>query len=128
MLETMCNDTSITNCVSSPRQIGIIPNADGKIGAYLAPNYEFNKNFKYNDGFFQALGDGLHETYAQIRLTISGLKMLLKNIFAPETPADREEAISQVAGPIGIVDVISHTFTEGWKFLLLLTAIISINL
>jgi len=26
--------------------------------------------------------------------------MLLKNIFAPETPEDREQALEQVAGPI----------------------------
>ncbi len=109
-------------------QIGITPNDEGKIGSYLVSNYEVQSDFTYTYGLVGSFTHAIHETYAQIRLTLSGLKMLITNIITPETPEDREEALKQVAWPIGIVGVISQTFTRGWELLLLLTAIISINL
>ena len=33
----------------------------------------------------------------------------MKKVFLPETPKDREEALDQMAGPIGIVNVITQS-------------------
>ena len=117
------NENCIENYTAS-----VIPNSDWKIGAYLAPNYQLNKDFEYKYGFSDAVKYGFLETYYQIRLTFSGLSMLLWNIISPETPEEREEALEQVAGPIGIVGVISGALAGWWKLLLILWAIISINL
>lgn len=101
---------------------------DGKIGSYLAPNYQVQEDFIYKYWIFESVKFWFLETYYQIRLTLSGIKMLAVNIFTPETPQDRSEALEQVAGPIGIVWVISNAMSGGWKLLLILWAIISINL
>ncbi len=108
--------------------IKIIPDETWKIGSYLSPNYELNESFEYKYWLWDSVKYGVLETYYQIRLTLSGLWILGSNIFAPETPEDRTEALEQVAGPIGIVWVISSALAGGGKLLLVLWAIISISL
>jgi len=54
--------------------------------------------------------------------------MLLQKIFAPNTPTERQEAIEQVSGPIGIVDFMTQSYKNGIIFILIIGAIISINL
>lgn len=76
----------------------------------------------------KSLKYGFYEVYAQSRITLSGIKMLVKNIFTPETPKDREQALKQVSGPIGIVGVITQSLSAGFLFLLVIGAIISVNL
>jgi regulator of sigma E protease len=106
----------------------ITPNNEGKIWSYLAANVSLDENFSYHFWSKEALGAALGETYAQIRLTFSALWILMKNIFIPETPEDRETALEQVAGPIGIVEVITLSLPQGFTLLFSLWALISINL
>lgn len=108
--------------------IKITPNKQGKIGTYLAPNVTIDKDFKYKFWVLESIQHGFYETYVQIRLTISGLRMLGKNIFSPEKPEDREEALNQVSWPIGIVWVITQSLAWWGSLLLILSAIISVNL
>jgi hypothetical protein len=46
--------------------------------------------------------------------------MLLQKIFAPETPTERQEAIDQVSGPIGMVDFMTKSIGNGIIFILIL--------
>lgn len=122
-----CNDTQ--NCVDTwNRNIVITPNWEWKIWSYLAPNYQVNKDYTIQYPFVKSLKYGFYEVYAQSRITLSGIKMLVKNIFTPETPKDREQALKQVSGPIGIVGVITQSLSAGFLFLLVIGAIISVNL
>ncbi|MDD3645883.1 MAG: site-2 protease family protein [Candidatus Gracilibacteria bacterium] len=110
------------------RSVKVTPSSDGKIGAYLGDNIKINENFEYNYSIFESIKYGTTETYSQIVLTFKGIGLLGKKIFNPDTPEQREEAISQVSGPIGIVDFISNSVEAGFKFILIIGAIISINL
>ncbi len=110
------------------KNIQIIPDNNGKIGAYLSPNYNLQEDFKYKYNFRESIKYGFLETYIQARLTFSGLTILLKNIISPEKPEDREEALEKVAGPIGIVGVVTNALTWGFPLLVILAAIISVNL
>ncbi len=101
---------------------------EGKIWSYLAENISVNRDFKYKYGFFGSIKAGVQETYGQIFLTFQGIKMLWQKIFAPETPQERQEAIEQVAGPIGMVDFMTRSLGNGFIFILILWAIISVNL
>jgi membrane-associated protease RseP (regulator of RpoE activity) len=109
-------------------EIPVIPAGNGKIGTYLAPNIIVNKNFYYQYGIIDSIKYGFLETSGQIHLTFVALKTLVQKIFFPETPVEREEAVESLAGPIGIVDFISESLSAGVIFLIILTAIISINL
>lgn len=109
-------------------EINATTNSDWKLGTYLAPNYVLNHDFTYNYGFWESLKNWFLETYAQIRLTLNGLLLLWKNIFSPETPEDREEALEQVSWPIGIVWLIIDSIAWGTILILVITAIISVNL
>lgn len=125
---TTINNESSQKDVVSRLEIPVIVSSEGLIWSYLAPNYQLNEDFEYKYNLPDAIKYGVLETYYQIRLTLSGLSMLLWNIISPETPEEREEALEQVAGPIGIVGVISGALAGWWKLLLILWAIISINL
>lgn len=126
-LFTECNDT--WNCpISWERMVTLTPNEEGKIWSYLSENLSVNEEFEYKYGVFNSIKYGFQETYSQSVLTLQGLWMLLKNIFAPETPEDREQALQQVAGPIGIVWVITQSLSGGLMLVLILWALISVNL
>ncbi|MDD3144524.1 MAG: site-2 protease family protein [Candidatus Gracilibacteria bacterium] len=104
-----------------------IPN-EGKIGTYIGENIKINDNYilKYNivdSGKYAFL-----ETKNQILLTFKGIGILVKKIFNPETPVERQEAIQSLSGPIGIVDFINNSLSAGFIFLIIIGAIISINL
>lgn len=115
-------------CVEEFLEIDITPWADGKIWSYLSENLQINQDFEYKYWFFNAIKYGFAETYGQIKLTVKALGMLGKNIFFPEKPSDRSEAVNQLSGPIGIVDFISNSLSWGFVFLCIITAIISVNL
>ncbi|MDD2870655.1 MAG: site-2 protease family protein [Candidatus Gracilibacteria bacterium] len=100
----------------------------GKIGAYIGDNIILNTNFEYKYGITDSIKSGVYETYNQSLLTFKGLGILIKKIFNPETPKEREEALSEVSGPIGIVDFVSNSLSAGITFLFILGAVISINL
>lgn len=101
---------------------------DGKIWSYLSPNITRDENYieKYN--FLQALYIWWQETYTQFQLTFSWLAYIVSRIVFPETPEERTEALSQVAWPIGIVQVITLSLSSWLSLLLVLSAMISISL
>lgn len=101
---------------------------DGKIWSYVWENIELNRDFEYKYWLIESIKYWTLETYNQALLTFKGLWILIKKIFRPETPQERQEAIAQVSGPIGIVDFISNSM-EAWViFIIVIGAIISINL
>jgi len=110
------------------RDINIILGEEWLIWSYLSPNVTQNKDFEFKYWFFESIKYWIYETYSQIRLTFSGLAILTKNIFNPETPEDRQEAIESVAGPIGIVNLITESMSRWITIIIILWAIISINL
>jgi len=104
------------------------PDNEWKIGTYLAENLIVNNDFLYKYGLADSIKYGLYETYAQISLTFSALNMLAKNIFIPDTPEDRKQALESVAWPIWIVWLITQSLQWWVLLLLVLWAIISVNL
>lgn len=99
-----------------------------KIWSYLSPNYVINKDFIYKYSLFESIKYGSLETYYQARLTLSWLALLGKNIISPDAPEDRQEALDQVAWPIGIVSIITQSLAGWMVIIILLWAIISVNL
>jgi len=108
--------------------IEITPSPEWKIWSYIWENIEFNTDFEYKYWVIKSLWYWVTETYHQSILTLNALSSLVRKIIRPETPVERSEAIKQVSGPIWIVDFISSSFSNGMKFLLIISAIISINL
>lgn len=123
-----CDITLKTDCTFEEKTIKIIPNNEGKIGAYLAENIEINRDFRYKYWPLESVKYAAIETYSQILLTFKWINILIQKIFAPETPKERQEAIKQVSGPIWVVDFITKSIGNGVIFILIIGAIISINL
>ena len=69
-----------------------------------------------------AVKQGFNYTVLLIRLTVSGVYDLIANIFRGH--AD----FSQVSGPVGIAGIVGSAAKMGWTYLLMITAVISINL
>ncbi|MDQ7008860.1 MAG: site-2 protease family protein [Candidatus Gracilibacteria bacterium] len=101
---------------------------NGKIGAYLSENIQVNKDFKYKYGLLNSVKYGIFETYNQSLLTLKGIGILGQKIFNPKDKEERGEALDNMKGPIGIVDLVANSIKGGLIFLLILSAIISINL
>lgn len=99
-----------------------------KIWAYIWDNIILNTNFEYKYWIIDSIKSWVYETYNQSLLTFKWLWILIKKIFNPETPKEREEALSEVSGPIWIVDFVSNSLSAWITFLFILWAIISINL
>ena len=106
----------------------ITPSNEWKIWSYLSDNITLNQDFEYKYSFFESIKFWFIETYNQSLLTLKWLNILIKKIFNPETPKERDEAIKQVSWPIWIVDFITSSITWWISFLIILWAIISINL
>ncbi len=123
-----CDIIKNVNCTFENIKIKLTPNGDGKIGSYLIPNTEINKDFKYKYWFIDSIKYGTIETYGQIILTFKWIKSLIVKIVNPETPKERTEAIAQVSGPIGIVHFMTNTISNGIVFIVIIWAMISINL
>ncbi len=115
-------------CNSSNKIVEITPNIDGKIWAYISENITYNRDFEYKYWVLESIKYWFSETYYQSLLTFQWIGTLVKKIVTPETPVERQEAIAQVSGPIGIVDFITNALSGGIKLLFIITAIISINL
>lgn len=114
--------------INKEKEIKMIPSEEWKIWSYLSENIKLNKDFKYEYWILNWVKNWFLETYNQSLLTLKWLSMLAWNIFNPETPEEREEAIQQVSWPIWIVDFISSSISEWIIFILIIWAIISINL
>lgn len=71
---------------------------NGKVGMYIGYN-EFNldKNFIVQKAGWDGVVAGAKETYYSSVFTLDFLGKVLKNLFAPATPADREEAKSMLS-------------------------------
>ena len=108
--------------------LAIVPSSDGKIGAYIGNNININEEFKYKFGVLWSIKHWVKETYNQTLLTFEAIGTLLRKIIRPETKTERKEAIQQVSGPIGIVDFITSVLSNGFVFLVIIWAVISINL
>lgn len=72
--------------------------------------------------FFSAIYEGLHYTGFMIKETVLGLYDFFGNIFKGQ--AD----FASVSGPVGIAGVVGGAAEMGFTYLLMITAIISINL
>jgi len=122
--DTLKKDCSIIEY----KEIVVQVSAEWLIGSYLAPNIHLNEDFNYKYNFALAIKYWFYEVYAQSRLTLSGIKILLQKIFHPQTPDDRKEALESVAGPIWIVNVITNSLESWVVFLIVFAGIISVNL
>ncbi len=123
-----CDITKNQNCEFEELTLALTPNQEWKIGSYLIPNSQVNKDFKYNFTLWQSLKYWVTETYGQIILTFKWVGMIIQKIFAPKTPNERQEALEQVSGPIGMVDFMTKSIPNGIIFIIVIWAIISINL
>ncbi len=72
--------------------------------------------------FWSSIIEGFHYTYEMIKTTIVGLVMFIITVF--RGTAD----FSSVSGPIGIAGIVGDAAGLGFTFLLMVTALISINL
>ncbi len=99
-----------------------------KIWTYIWENIELNKNFKYKYGLVDSIKYWFYETYNQSLLTLKALYTLWKKVFNPKIPKERQEAIAQVSWPIWLVNFITNSIPAWIVFIIILTAIISINL
>ncbi|MFK7779986.1 MAG: site-2 protease family protein [Candidatus Gracilibacteria bacterium] len=127
-INTLYEGSNIEEKESRIISINIFIPKEGKIGAYISENITLNTEFEYKFSALKSAKYGISETYNQTLLTFKGLGILVKKIFNPETPEERTEALSQVRGPVGIVDFISNSLEGGFTFLVVIGAIISINL
>lgn len=72
--------------------------------------------------FFTAVYEGAHYTFDTFKETVSGLYGFIAQIFHGK--AD----FSQVTGPVGIAGIVGDAARLGFTYLLMITALISINL
>ncbi len=100
----------------------------GKIWTYISENITLNKDFKYQFWVIESAQNAFLETKNQVILTFKWLWILAEKIFNPKDKKERQEAIKQVSWPIWIVDFVSSSISAGVVFLLVISAIISINL
>jgi regulator of sigma E protease len=110
------------------RLVKITPWNDWKIWSYLSENVKIDENFEYKYTFIQAIKNWYKETYNESILTIKWIWLIVQKIFNPKTPEERDEAISNVSWPIGLVDFISSSLSAWLIYFMIIWAIISINL
>ncbi len=110
------------------KNIKIIIPENWKIWAYIWENIQLNRNFEYKYWIIDSIKYWFTETYIQSILTLKWLAILWKEIFSPEKPENRQEALNQMSWPIWIVDFVSNSIWAWIIFLSIITAIISINL
>jgi regulator of sigma E protease len=72
--------------------------------------------------FFSAIYEGAHYTLIMIRETVIGLYDFFGNIFKGQAN------FSDVSGPVGIAGIVGGAAELGFTYLLMITALISINL
>ncbi len=76
-----------------------------------------------NFPFTTALKKGFESTYQYTIMTFQSLGNLIMALFESD-----QELLGQVAGPIGIVSIVSEAQKEGFSYILFVTALLSINL
>jgi regulator of sigma E protease len=76
----------------------------------------------YKLGFFSAIGNGFLDTWYSFSGTLHAFWQLIAGSF------HGKNVLSEVTGPVGLVGVVSDARQIGFTYLLMLSAIISINL
>ena len=109
-------------------EIDVTPSPEWLIGSYLSENIILDEEFTYKYNLPNAIKHATIETYAHSMLTFKTLGILVKKVFNPETPVERQEAIQQISGPIWVVDFIAQALSGGIMLIFIIWAIISINL
>lgn len=121
-------ELSIIDNENNNKNIDIIVPLEWKIWAYLSENISINDDYIIKYSFIWAWKQAFIETKNQILLTFKWIWLLIKKIFNPETPKEREEAIESMSWPIWIVNFISNSLSAWFVFIIIIWAIISINL
>lgn len=121
-------ELSIIDNENNNKNIDIIVPLEWKIWAYLSENISINDDYIIKYNFIWAWKQAFIETKNQILLTFKWIWLLIKKIFNPETPKEREEAIESMSWPIWIVNFISNSLSAWFVFIIIIWAIISINL
>jgi len=75
-----------------------------------------------NTTFFEAVKIGNERTYEMTKMTFGGLTTLFSSIF------QGKNVIKELSGPIGIARIVGQTSEYGYKAILTLVAVLSINL
>ncbi len=108
--------------------IYITPSQDWKIGSYLAPNIEYNKEFEYKYNLWTSFVIASKETFNQSLLTLKALGIFVRKLVIPTTKEERSEAINSVSWPVWIVSIVTDSIKSWITILFILWAIISISL
>ena len=125
--KTECGQTE--QCLNNTQySLKITPNWEWKIWSYLSPNISINDEFEYKYWVIESIKHWILETYNQSLLTVKAIWILVKKLVNPETPQERTQAVENMRWPIGIVDLVANSLEAWIIFLLILSAIISINL
>ena len=99
-------------------QKGIVPEATSTLAIGIAMQHVGDLKLS----FFAAVWEGLHYTLVMIRETAAGLYSFVANIFHGTAN------FSDVAGPVGIAGIVGGAARLGFTYLIMITALISINL
>lgn len=99
-----------------------------KIWTYLTENISLNENFKYKYWVLNSAKFAFIETKNEIFLTFKWIWYIIKKIFNPKTPEERQDAINSMNWPIWIVSFVSSSMKAWIVFLVIFWAIISISL
>jgi regulator of sigma E protease len=102
---------------------------DWKIWSYLAPNIEYNKEFKYQYNLPKSFLIASKEVYNESLLTYKALWVLVQKLVIPKTKQDRKEALENLWWPVAIFWAVNNIM-KSWLFTILIvfSAILSINL
>ncbi|MEK7609597.1 MAG: site-2 protease family protein [Patescibacteria group bacterium] len=103
------------------RSVEIVP-IQGIVNDKYAIGIAMQKVADLRLSLFSAIWEGLHYTLIMIRETVVGLYTFVVNIFQGTAN------FSDVAGPIGIAGIVGSAAYLGFTYLLMITALISINL
>lgn len=121
--------TSHSSCTKyTELVVEVTPWNDGKIGSFVIDNTQVNTGFTYKYGVIGSIIAWWQETIGHIVFTLQALEQLFTNIFFPSNEEVRKEALSQVWGPIRIIELMTHFRFENIAFIALFVALISINL
>lgn len=123
-----CDIITSRDCNFENINISIIPSNEWKVWAYLVSNEKINSDFKFKYWVFSSIKYGTLETISQTELTFRWLGIIIKKIVRPKTPTERQEALEQISGPIGMVDFMSKSISLWVVFLAVISATISISL
>lgn len=105
----------------SPKLVSIVP-TQGIVKGKYAIGISMSEVVNIKFSFFSAIYEGAHYTLIMMRETVIGLYSFFANIFRGSAN------FSDVSGPIGIAGIVGDAAGMGLKYLLMVTALISINL